>query len=63
MSSIKIGDRVRVKASLQKGMGLVCEEQLSHIGQEFIVVCRWGYNAAMLKGNDFVWNTDDLELV
>ena len=31
MSSIKIGDRVRVKASLQKGMG-VCGEQLSYVG-------------------------------
>ena len=62
MSNIRIGDKVRVKASLKKGMG-VCGEQLNYIGQEFIVTCRWGYNAAMLKGNDFVWNTNDLELI
>ena len=41
----------------------VCGEQLSYAGQEFTVVCRWGFNAAMLKGNDFVWNTNDLELI
>ena len=62
MSNIRIGDKVRVKASLKKGMG-VCGEQLNYIGQEFTVACRWGYNAAMLKGNDFVWNTNDLELI
>ena len=62
MNSIKIGDRVRIKRSLEKGMG-VCGEQLSYIGQEFTVSCRLGYNAAMLKNNDFVWNIKDLELI
>ena len=62
MNNIKVGDKVRIKSTLTKGMG-VCKEQLNHIGEEYIVACRFGFNAAMLKGNDFVWNTNDLELI
>ena len=49
-----IGSTVRVKTSLQKGMG-VCEEQLMYKGECFKVSGRLGY-AVTLQGNDFIWN-------
>ena len=58
---ITIGSKVRVKDSLQKGMG-VCEEQLKDKGKCFKVSGRLGY-AVTLQGNDFVWSMSDLEVV
>lgn len=56
---ITIGSKVRVKESLTKGMG-VCQEQLVHCGECFVVDSFVGY-AVTLKGNDFVWNLSELE--
>ena len=56
-----IGSTVRVKTSLQKGMG-VCEEQLMYKGECFKVSGRLGY-AVTLQGNDFVWNASALEVM
>lgn len=58
---ITIGSRVKIKDSLTRGMG-VCKEQLEDRGKCFTVVSHLGY-AVLLKGNDFVWNTSDLEEV
>ena len=58
---ITIGSKVRVKASLKKGMG-VCEEQLMYKGECFKVSGRLGY-AVTLQDNDFVWSMSDLEVV
>lgn len=62
MSSIKIGDRVRVKTNLQKGMG-VCGEHLNYMGKEFTVIDRWGYDIVVLEGNDFNWKASSLEVI
>lgn len=58
---IIIGSKVRVKDSLQKGMG-VCEEQLMYKGECFKVSGRCGY-AVTLENNDFVWSLSNLEVM
>lgn len=60
--NINIGDKVRIKTSLKRGLG-VCKEQLMYKGNEYIVAFKLGYNAVLLKGNDFVWNQEDLEVI
>lgn len=58
---ITIGSKVRVKESIQKGMG-VCEEQLRDKGKYFKVSGRCGY-AVTLENNDFVWSLSNLEVM
>ena len=58
---ITIGSTVRVKESIQKGMG-VCEEQLRDKGKYFKVSGRCGY-AVTLENNDFVWSLSNLEVM
>ena len=58
---ITIGSKVRVKESIQKGMG-VCEEQLRDKGKCFKVSGRCGY-AVTLENNDFVWSLSNLEVM
>ena len=58
---ITIGSTVRVKESIQKGMG-VCEEQLRDKGKCFKVSGRCGY-AVTLENNDFVWSLSNLEVM
>lgn len=60
--NIKIGDKVRIKSDLKKGMG-VCAEQVAYAGQEFTVVDKWGYDGVILKDNHFDWNISNLEVI
>ena len=58
---IQKGDLVRVREDLKYGMG-VCKEQLEDAGKVFEVEFEIGYGL-LLKGNDFAWMPQDLELV
>lgn len=58
---IQKGDLVRVREDLEYGMGVV-KEQLQYRGKEFEVEFEIGYGI-LLKGNDFAWMPQDLELV
>ena len=61
MCNFNVGDKVRVRADLQVGMGVV-KEQLEYAGKiqevEFFV----GYGV-MLKNNPFAWKPQDLERI
>lgn len=55
------GDKVRVRADLQEGMGVV-KEQLEYAGkvQEFEHYVGYG---VILKNNPFAWKETDLERI
>lgn len=55
------GDKVRVRADLQEGMGVV-REQLEYAGKIQEVDFFVGYGV-MLKNNPFAWKQTDLERI
>ena len=55
------GDKVRVRADLQEGLGVV-KEQLAYAGDIQEIDYFLGY-AVMLKGNPFAWKQTDLERI
>ena len=55
------GDKVRVRADLQEGMGVV-REQLEYAGKIQEIDFFVGYGV-MLKNNPFAWKQTDLERI
>lgn len=55
------GDKVRVRADLQEGMGVV-GEQLEYAGKIQEIDFFVGYGV-MLKNNPFAWKQTDLERI